>query len=69
VLKAKKHIALVGRLIENFGVFMSASITLMGSFEPEIPDQFSVWLDKTRTKGRTTSMTDNQDLVLCAKVY
>jgi len=47
---------------------MSASITLIGSLNPEYLDQFNTWLDLRGLSGSSTLLTDNEDSVLVAQV-
>ncbi len=47
---------------------MSASITLIGSLNPEYLEQFNVWLDKRGLRGSTCLLTDNKDPITVSQV-
>jgi phosphoserine phosphatase len=47
---------------------MSASITLIGSLNPEYLEQFSTWLDKRGLVGASQILTDDQDSVAVMQV-
>jgi len=46
---------------------MSASITLIGSLNPQYLDQFNLWLEKRGIKGNCHILTDNNDLISVAQ--
>ncbi|MGJ8648053.1 MAG: phosphoserine phosphatase SerB [Marinomonas colpomeniae] len=47
---------------------MSASITLIGSLNPEYLEQFNVWLDKRGLRGSTCLLTDSKDPITVSQV-
>jgi len=47
---------------------MSASITLIGSLNPEYLERFNVWLDKRGLRGSTCLLTDNKDPITVSQV-
>jgi phosphoserine phosphatase len=67
VLSEKKTICYSRRLIE-LGAFMSASITLIGSLNPEYLDKFNAWLDARSLQGSIRLLSDAQDAISVAQV-
>jgi phosphoserine phosphatase len=55
-------------VITVLGAFMSASITLMGSFQPSYLSQFESWLDDHHLIGTFQTLTDELDAYTVVRV-